>query len=187
MVDSAAFTNTSETWWFNGDQLETPALELRKDIGEYLKQPRESEWYLDEAKLQDLYRFLDENDRDLLRRVDEATDDRTRLQWLQAVADLLNPPLPARAEATSGEVKGRLGPTEEAEPVTPAVASPEPTAPPPSSPFAASGGADIPERLQPAVDDLAAVVADVVASVPGAEELSPEELSQLVAEVLAEP
>jgi hypothetical protein len=187
VVDSTTFTNVSETWWFNGDHLETTALELRKDIGEKLGNPRESQWYLDGTKLQELYKFLEDHDRELLHRVDEATDDLSRLVWLQAVATLLNPSLTDSDPASSKEAEQvGDGSAEEAEPVAPTGPSPEPSVPAASSPFGSATGTEIPERLQPAVDDLAAVVADVVASVPGAADLSAEELTELVAEVLAE-
>ena len=56
----------------------------------------------------------------------------------------------------------------------------------PESGAAAPGeSAEIAKELQGVVDDLAPLVANAVAAVPGAENLSADELTQLVSEVLA--
>lgn len=186
-MESIAFTNVTEKWWFNGDKLEGSALELRKDIGRDLGHPRESEWYLIDTNLRKLYETLEGHDRDLLNRVDEATGDTSRLEWLQDVAELLNRLVRERDKELSDKAEPpKQGSVVEAEPEVPAVRSVEPGPAKPSSAFGPASGTGIPERLQPAVDDLAAIVAEVVATVPGAEDLSAEELTQLVAEVLAE-
>jgi hypothetical protein len=102
------------------------------------------------------------------------------------VAELLSRILRDRDKALSEETeRAKADSVEEAEPEIQAEPSVEPSPAKASAAFSASSGTGIPERLQPAVDDLAAIVADVVATVPGAEELSAEELTQLVAEVLA--
>ena len=58
-MESTAFTDVTEKWWFNGDTLESTALEVRKDIGRDLGHPRESEWYLVETNLLKLYEILE--------------------------------------------------------------------------------------------------------------------------------
>jgi hypothetical protein len=185
-MESTDFTNVTEKWWFNGDKLDGPALELRKDIGRDLGHPRESEWYLVDTNLLKLYETLEGHNRDLLTRVDEATDDRTRLEWLQDVAALLNRLVREREKEISEKAERPDDDSVvEAEPDVQAEPSVEPSPAKASSAFGPASGTGIPERLQPAVDDLAAIVAEVVATVPGAEDLSAEELTQLVAEVLA--
>jgi hypothetical protein len=102
------------------------------------------------------------------------------------VAELLDRIMRERDQAAAEEAeRSKDEPVGEAEPEVQAVPSAEPRTAKVSSAFASASGTGIPERLQPAVDDLAAIVAEVVATVPGAEDLSAEELTQLVAEVLA--
>ena len=184
-MESIAFSNVTEKWWFNGDKLETTALDLRKDIGRDLGHPPESEWYLIDTNLLKLYETLEANDRELLTRVDEATGDTTRLEWLQDVAALLNRLMQHDKDLSEKAELPKEDAVVEAEPEVQAVSSAEPSPAKPSSAFGPASGTGIPERLQPAVDDLAAIVAEVVATVPGAEDLSAEELTELVAEVLA--
>ena len=121
----------------------------------------------------------------MLSRVDEATDDRTKLEWLQDVAELLNRLVRERDKGLSEKAERPEDSVVGAEPEVQTVPSAEPSPAKVSSAFASASGTGIPERLQPAVDDLAVIVAEVVATVPGAEDLSAEELTQLVAEVLA--
>jgi hypothetical protein len=226
-VERTQFIDTKEAWWLNGDGLDFTALELRKDIATYLGGDRESQWYLEEPKLEELYRRLEEGPGELLRQVDEATDDLKRLAWLQAVADLLNPAKSETSKPGTGEPEGAAAkgpqPTTSGSPApqgrlkpsafgsarrgdaavasasasgaASAAAASAPRKPSPfgstkraeadATPASASASGDIPDELEPVVDDLATAVAEAVAAVPGAEDLSPEELTQLVSEVLA--
>jgi hypothetical protein len=187
-VERIDFTNTASSWWLNGDAPEFSVGEPRKDIGGYLGWGRESEWYRDERKLDELYTLLEKSphEHELVRTIDDATDEIRQAAWLKEVADLLNPEQPQAGGGLAGEVEadqpeGADAAAEESTPMDQAASVPGSQEK--ASPFGSSGA--ITAELQPAVDDLAALVADAVAEVPGAEELSAQELAELVAEVLA--
>jgi hypothetical protein len=214
-MERGDFTCIEPTWWLNGPGLEFASSELRKDIGDHLGWGRETPWYLEPARLDDLFNTLELRRAELLTNVDLAKDELARQTWLQEVADLVNPASVSNAnrtgDAPANEPTGTSTERTAAQTTAPAkpsafgsnkpadspaqAAADTPLSKP--SPFGARKKAEpdaapvvanveITEELQPVVADLAEIVANVVAAVPGAEELSPEELSQLVSEVLAE-
>lgn len=189
-MERTDFTNISTTWWLNAEAPDLSIVELRKDISDHLGWGREFVWYGDERRLDDLYTVIEQGDRDVLHRLDQAIDQSSQIAWLQEVDDLVDPKQSSGeslrdasqaggAHPADGE-KSPADPVEE--PITAAAPTATPSPPAKASPF---GGGSITADLQPAVDDLAAVVANVVAEVPGAEELSAEEIADLIAEVLA--
>jgi hypothetical protein len=184
-MEPTDFTNVTSTWWFNGEELGASSVELRKDIGGYLGWGRESEWHRDEGNLLKLYDYLLEHDRELLGKVDVANDPTSRQEWVQAVANLVNPDSPVKAAAPADETGDvQIEPVEASQPAAAAASAAASVKAKPSA-FGPKQSDEITPELQPAVDDLASLVAEAVAAVPGAEELSPEELSRLVSEVLA--
>jgi hypothetical protein len=183
-VDRRTFTDITSEWWLNGDPVETSDVEMRKDIGRDLGCGREYAWYRDETQLNKLYTLLEGSPTELWRTIDQATDYRSQIDWLKEVAAFVNPQtkrggaVPDEEHAEHAQGSDGAG----VEPVPAEKSTPAPAAQEKSSPF----NSMISAELQPTVNDLADVVANVVAEVPGAEELTPQELAELVAEVLAE-
>ncbi len=184
-MDRSTFTDTTSQWWLNADALEYSAGEVRKDIGEDLGCSRDYEWYRDGKKLDALYTLLERTPDELWRTVDQASDDLSRAAWLKQVANSVKLGESQAGGARAEKLGDRAGEPdaapEESVAVEKAAPAPAPAPPEKSSAFGNMISAD----LQPAVDDLAALVASVVAEVPGAEDLTPQDLAQLVAEVLA--
>jgi hypothetical protein len=244
-MDRTQFISSEFTWWLNADGLEFNTAELRKDVGSHLGWDRGSQWYLEPSRLEELYYLLEARSPELLREVDEATDDVRRQAWMQKLVDLVNPASSKEQGAVSGEpgqsgavsaketqtsreptatTSARAKPSPfgsakradavaEGSPATSTQTKPSPfgsarradagtdaspatKTPAKPSPFGSANranaaakspaeGGEIAKELESLVNDLAPLVANAVAAVPGAEALSAQELSEVVSEVLA--
>jgi hypothetical protein len=88
-----------------------------KTSGDYLGWGRESEWHRDERNLLKLYDYLLEHDGELLGQVDLASDPTSRQEWVQVVANLVNPDSPVKAAALADETaEVQIEPVEESRP-----------------------------------------------------------------------
>lgn len=184
-MDRSTFTNINTRWWLNADALEPDDAENRKLISQDFGWGRDVEWYKEEKKLNALYDILEGSSHELWRTVDAAADNaELQAAWWKEVAELVKEKKPGLGVKVADEVhadqgQGAGGAVEES-----ASGQKTPAAPAAAEKSSAFGGM-ISKDLQPAVDDLADLVAQAVADVPGAEELTPQELADLVAEVLA--
>jgi hypothetical protein len=181
-VDRRTFTDVTSQWWLSGDLPETSDVEMRKDIGGGLGCGREYAWFRDETELNKLYTLLEGSPTELWRTIDQATDYTSQIDWLKEVAEFVDLQTKRGGAVPDDEHAEHAQGSATEEPVSVERPTPAPAAQEKSSPF----NSMISAELQPTVNDLADVVATVVAEVPGAEDLTPQELAELVAEVLAE-
>lgn len=101
-----------EPWWLQQRDLDYRLVELRLELGTTHFAWNDPEWYLDTVHLDELYRYLESSQPQLLHELDEAIDAEQRLQWLLRVRDLRKQP----AES---------GPAQQAETTVAAQAAPE--------------------------------------------------------------
>jgi hypothetical protein len=114
-----AAIDAESPWWLIAVEIDYSLVEARKDLGVALGYDRETQWWREKDKVEELYRTLESTRPTLLTELDLATDAPKQKEWLDQVVAALTPQ-PAHTEQAGG---AQVVPP--AKPVTPAGEAPQ--------------------------------------------------------------
>ncbi|HWE57292.1 MAG TPA: hypothetical protein VG435_17430 [Acidimicrobiales bacterium] len=176
-MDKSKFVDTVEPWWLADEDLRADTAEIRQAIGIWTGWG--PDWWLSEDNLTKFYDTLLGSLPDLITAAEQMVQPEERHEWLVEAATLFDPDR-AADDTDTDETAAEGAGADELEADAPAGVASEEVAPAKPSVF---GGGQIDSAL---VENVEVLLAEAIAAVDGAEELTPEEIAEIMAEVLNE-
>ncbi len=92
-MEKAQFVDVAnQGWWLLQPDLESTLDEKRKTLGGCWQWSGDLRWFTDQAKMEEVFRFIESTRPDMLRELDEAQDAFRRGQWLDNLIAAKSPP-----------------------------------------------------------------------------------------------